>query len=310
VAYRLQLAEHVSQGIKRIVREEIDVAVRHLTAAERASRDEGIHEARKSVKKIRGALRLVQPEMGEIYSLENALFRDIGRHLSQFRDAGAVIETFDELRKKYRDDLDGRSLAPMRRSLVARKAQAEKHANIAQVLSGMAGALSRSAARVSAWPLSKDGFPAIATGLEDTFRRGQKAMARARKHPRPENYHEWRKRVKEHWYHIRLLEDLWNHGIETYEKNLKGLEASLGDDHNLVVLQEKVLAEPAFYGTKLEMRLFVGTVDKYHRDLRGKALETGEGIYKEKPGRFTRRVRRLWDAWQAPPETHVPQVDQ
>ena len=57
--------------------------------------------------------------MGDVYPIEKALFRDIGRQLSQFRDAGAVVETFDALRKKYRADLDGRTLASVRRRLKA-----------------------------------------------------------------------------------------------------------------------------------------------------------------------------------------------
>jgi CHAD domain-containing protein len=299
VAYRLESNERVPQGIKRIVNEEIDAAVRQLSGQSAPARDEAIHEARKNVKKIRGVLRLMQPEMGEIYPLENALFRDIGRHLSQFRDAGAIIETFDALRKKYRADWNGRSLAPVRRRLVARKAQAEKQANIEEVLSSMAAALSLSLARINGWPLSQDGFPAIAPGLTATFRRGQKAMARARKHPRPENYHEWRKRVKDHWYHTRLLQGLWNREIEEYEKNLKELETALGEGHNLVVLREAVLAESASYGQNPDIRLLERAIEKYRQQLQDEALELGKRIYEEKPGRFTRRIQRLWDDWQS-----------
>jgi len=299
--YHFKPGERVPDGVKRIVQEEIESAVRQLSGQEAARRDEAIHEARKSVKKIRGVLRLIQPEMGDIYALENALFRDIGRHLSQFRDAGAVVETFDALRKKYRGDLDGRSLAGIRRRLITRKTQAEKQSNIGEVLSNMAAALGRSAARLSAWPLSKEGFPAIAPGLEATFRRGQKAMARARKHPRPENYHEWRKRVKEHWYHIRLLEGLWDNEMKSYEKSLKDLEAALGEDHNLVVLHDKVLAEPEFYGKKAEIRVFGELIAKYHDALRDDASDLGARIYDGKPGRFTRRIERLWDDWESKP---------
>jgi CHAD domain-containing protein len=284
VAYRFELGERVPEEIKRIVREEIEAAVRHLSGQGSVGRDEAIHEARKSVKKIRGALRLVRPELGEVYRLENAHFRDIGRQLSQFRDAGAIIETFDKLRRKYRGELDGRMLASMRRRLMALKAQAEKQGNIGEALAGMATTLRKSAARVKAWPLSREGFPAIAPGVEATFRRGQKAMARARKRPRPENFHEWRKRVKEHWYHVRLLERLWTPGMRMYEKSLKDLETYLGEDHNLVVLTEQPEVGP-----------LVRLIGKYHRELRGNAFALGEHVYQEKAGHFTQRIRRLWD---------------
>jgi len=297
--YRFKPGETVPDAIKRIAGEEVDLAIRQLDGQAAAKRDEAIHEARKSVKKIRGVLRLVQPEMGEIFALENALFRDIGRHLSQFRDAGAVVETFDTLRKKYRADLNSHSLAAVRRGLMARKAQAEKQSNIAEVLKNMSAALGRAASRVKTWPLSKDGFAALAPGFEDTLRRGQKAMSRARKRPRPENYHDWRKRVKEHWYHVRLLENLWDHRLTQYEKHLKDLEEDLGEDHNLVVLHDKVLAEPKFYGKPPEIRAFADIVGKYHDKLREDASSLGDEIYSEKPARFTRRLKRLWDVWQS-----------
>jgi CHAD domain-containing protein len=283
------LGEPVPEGIERIVREEIAAAVRQLGGQGDPSRDEAIHEARKNVKKIRGVLRLMQPELGDTYRLENIHFRDIGRQLSQFRDAGAIVETFDALRAKYGGGVvDGRALASIRRGLMARKRQAEKQANIGEVLASLATVLCQSAERVSAWPLSQDGFAAIAPGLEATFRRGQKAMARARKHPRPENYHEWRKRVKEHWYHIRLLESVWTPGLRAYEKSLKELETSLGEDHNLVVLRERVWGDP-------EAGALLGLIRKYHQELRAKAFTLGERIYGEKPGHFAQRIQRLWD---------------
>ena len=288
VPYRLKLDEPVPEGIKRIVSEEIESAARQLSGQGEADRDEAIHEARKSVKKIRGVLRLVRPELGETFRIENAGFRDIGLRLSHFRDAGAIIETFDALRKRYRGEMDGRTLARIRRRLMARKKQAEQQGNIAETLAATAVALRQSAARVGTWPLAQDGFAAIAPGLEATFREGQEAMSRARKHPLPENLHDWRKRVKAHWYHIRLLENIWSPGIRVYEKSLKDLETALGEDHNLVVLDEKVLADP-------EIGHLPRLIRRYQRELRANALALGAHVYEEKPGHFTRRIQRLWD---------------
>jgi CHAD domain-containing protein len=65
--------------------------------------------------------------------------------------------------------------------------------------------------------------------LEETFRGGERALKRAKKRPRPESYHDWRKHVKDHRYHIRLLEGLWTDVMQAYEKSLKDLETELGD---------------------------------------------------------------------------------
>jgi len=295
VPYHLKPGERVPAGIKRIVREEIEGAIRQLRGAGEADRDQAIHEARKNVKKIRGLLRLMRPELGEVFRRENIFFRDIGRQLSHFRDAGASIETFDALREKYRGRLGRAGLASIRRRLIARKRQAEKQGGIEEVLHGTAVALRRSARRVEAWPLAAVGFEAVAPGLQATFRSGRKALERARKHPLPENYHEWRKRVKDHWYHVRLLEGAWDETMPAYERRLKDLETWLGEDHNLVVLQETVMAEPGFFGPAPEIRLFAKLIGKYRKELRGDALALGARIYGHKPGHFTRRIQRQWD---------------
>jgi CHAD domain-containing protein len=299
VPYRLKPCEPVPQGIKRIVREEVEAAARYLSGQGETGRDEAIHEARKNVKKIRGVLRLMRAELGETYRLEATFFRDLGQRLAQFRDAGAMIETFDALRRKYRWELGRGGLAALRRTLILRKKQAEKQAGIEEVLREIAAELRQSAPRISAWPLSSDGFAAISPGLEATFRRGRKALTRARKHPLPENYHEWRKRVKDHWYQVRLLEGVWDATMPAYERRLKDLETWLGEDHNLVVLQERVAAEPECYGEGAEIDLLVKLIGKDHKELRTDALALGARIYSPKQHHFVRELHHMWVARQA-----------
>jgi hypothetical protein len=147
-----------------------------LSGQGEADRDEAIHEARKNVKKIRGVLRLMRPELGETYALENPIFRDVGLLLAQFRDAGAIIETFDALRAKYRGELDGQ-VASIRRGLMARKraggeAGSQYRRSAGQ---GMAALLRQSAERVGPGRFRQTVSRAVAPGLEATFRRGQKA---------------------------------------------------------------------------------------------------------------------------------------
>ncbi len=295
VPYHLIPGERVPAGVQRIVREEIESAVGQLTGKGESDLDEAIHEARKNIKKIRGVLRLVRPQLGEVYTQANIYFRDIGHLLSEFRDAGAIVETFDALRRKYRAELLRGGLASIRRGLVARKKQAEQQGGIKKVLKGMAVLLRQSTNNMQAWPLTADGFDALAPGLEATVRGGQKALARARKRPLPENYHDWRKRVKDHWYHVRLLEGVWDGTMPGYERRLKDLETWLGDDHNLVVLEAKVMAEPDYYGKPSDIALFRGLIGRYHEELRRDALSMGKRIYGGKPRQFSSRMRQMWE---------------
>lgn len=302
MAYRLEHGESVTAGLRRVVGEEIESAGDHLSGKKKTTRDAAIHDARKSIKKVRATLRLVRGQMGDGWKRENARLRDIAGRLSQFRDALAIIETFDELKKRYKDEAAGTRLRPIRAGLVKRRDESGREEDIGVVLNSAAAGLRRISRQAKNWPLAGDGFDTIAAGLKKTYRDGRKALARAHRDPSPENFHELRKRVKDHWYHIRLLEGLWTEVMIAYEKSLKDLEDWLGEDHNLTVLKETVTAAPASYGKPKEVELMLGLIEKYQKELRADAVPLAERIYEEKPREFQRRMKHLWDSWRAEPE--------
>src|SRR5215469_16277778 len=99
--FRLTHDESAPRGLRRVAREEIDSAVAHLRVKTASKRDESVHKARKSIKKLRGLVRLLTPELGDAGKRENAALRDLGRTLSSVRDAAAIVETVDLLSKRY-----------------------------------------------------------------------------------------------------------------------------------------------------------------------------------------------------------------
>jgi CHAD domain-containing protein len=303
MAYRLKKGETVPEGIRRIVHEEVDSALKELSHSNGKKRDEGIHEARKSIKKIRGAMRLVRPELGRAYKSENARLQSVGRKLSEIRDATAIIEVFDGLMEKHKDGLQKSASSAIRRGLEASKRETEQRAGTANAVKGATAVLRSIGKRVDKWPLKKDGFKAIAGGLEERYRRGRQAMATVQKDDAPEKYHEWRKRVKDHWYHVRLMESLWTDVMQAHETSLHDLETWLGDDHNLVVLCGKVQDAPENFGGEENMRLFVALAQQEQKELREKSLSLGERVYERKPRRFVRDMEKLWDAWQQQPDS-------
>ncbi len=303
MSYRLKHGETVPDGVRRMVQEEIQSAVGELNHGGGKKREEAIHEARKSLKKIRGVLRLVQPELGRVYSEENTRIGELGRELSEIRDAAAIIEVFDSLVEKYNGALQKDALASVRRGLEKSKRETEQTADLPKMVQRATSVLRATGRRAKTWPLKQDGFQAIAPGLELRYRRGRKAMATAQKDPIPENYHEWRKRVKDHWYHVRLLESLWTDVMQAREASLKDLETWLGDDHNLVVLREKLEDKPEQYGDSSSVQLVLGLLAQYQKELRENAMSLGQRIYEEKPRQFLRNFSKLWDAWQQQPDS-------
>ena len=301
MAYRLERDESVIKGLTRVVREEIESAGTHLSGHRKPSRDEAIHEARKSIKKVRAVLRLVSAEPDDATARENSRLRDVARKLSEFRDAFVIIETLDDVKKKYKDEAGDR-LRSVRAALTKRRNQTAKVVDVAAVLGEAAKELQKAAKQVKHWPLHTAGYAAIGPGLEASYRAGREALARVRKHPHPENYHDLRKRVKDHWYHLRLLENLWSRLMKASEKSLKDLETWLGNDHNLVVLRARIVAEPAFYGKQKDIELALELIDRYQKELREQSLSLAERVFDEKPRDFTRRMKHLWDTWRHEPK--------
>ncbi len=301
--YRLRAKESVPDGIKRVVSEEIDSAGALLRERSPKQRDEAVHEARKSVKKIRGVLRIVRPELGKTFKEENSRFGEVGRRLSRLRDAAALLEVFDQIVNKYGVTFDGKGASAIRLGLEKLKDEIEARLNVSQTAERAAGALHSARSRIGKWPLAGDGFSILSAGLERTYRDGRKAMGKAGRKQNAVCYHEFRKRVKDHWYHVRLLESIWTEVMQAHEASLKELETWLGDDHNCVVLREKLEANPDAFGGAQTVEVFLLLVGKHQEELREKSSSLGARVYAEKPREFVRNIAALWDTWQKQPDS-------
>jgi CHAD domain-containing protein len=295
MAYRFKLQKSVRTNLQRIVGEQLERALLGLSGA--PTLHEGVHNARKSLKKIRAVLRLAREPLGEAYRRENEICRDAGRRLSGLRDAAALIETVELLRQRYHGALEHEPLAELRRLLVERRNRlTENDEQLQRQVADVSTTLQTARDRVESWSIDAGGFEAIAPGLESTYRRGRKAMFLAFNEPTAEHFHEWRKRVKDHWYHVRLLRDTWPAELETRAAALEQLSELLGDDHNLAVLRELLISECGDPDQSLDRTLLLGLVDGLRIELQAQARPLGERLYAERPRGFTQRIGRYWRA--------------
>jgi CHAD domain-containing protein len=307
MAFQLERDESIREGIRRVVREEVASASSLLSGEQKISRDEAIHEARKSIKKIRAISRLMRRKSHDEWSRENARLRDIAAKLSEFRDSAALIESFDQLRRRFRGKAGIDQLHSVRAALGRQLRETHARGDIADVIRNAGAALKKTHQHAKTWKFPRDGYDALAEGLRTNYRAGREALARVGKTPTGDNFHELRKRVKDHGYHVRLLEGLWSDVMEAREKSLKDLETWLGDDHNLVVLRERITAAPASFGKQEDVAMMMQLIEEYQAELRAKALPLAERIYQEKPSEFTGNLRQLWNTWKSEPESSSPE---
>src|SRR5215510_9694832 len=299
MSFCLLAEESVGDGIKRIVSEEINQAIKEI-GNPRLKKTETIHEVRKHCKKIRSVLRLVRPQFENTYQFENAWFRDTAKGLAEPRDAEAIIETYDDLLDKFSDQVDRRAFASMRRALTLRQKKIfEESGDLNQKLKKIRARMHKNTGRIADWKLKVDEFDGIEGGLVLTYRKAGKAMGAAYDDPVAENYHEWRKQAKYHHYHMRLLRELWRPVMHSLEKETDHLSDLLCDDHNLDVLYKTLLKSPKKYGKKRDIQVLLGLIDRRSAELRVDASTIGTRIFAEKPKAFGRRFRAYWEAWRS-----------
>jgi CHAD domain-containing protein len=286
MSYQFTNREPVPLAVRRIVREEVAFAADNLKVNRAAKRDEAIHEIRKAVKRVRALLKLMRPVFGDGYDLEMAAWRNLGQILSAVRDAEAMLQALEELRPACPEKL----YALLRRRLMEKKRETLRHIN--PVIAKLAAGLRKSTTRLKFWPMEDEGFRTIEPGWKRTYRMGARAMQEAEKEPSPENLHNLRKRTKEHYFQLRLLEGLWDRKLRRHKAKAQRLEEMLGAHRNLVVLKATILEEAAG-----NVAGFLAVLDKKEKDLAAKVLKLGVRVYSERASRMMRRVKQRWEHW-------------
>ena len=291
MAYRLRRAEKVGVGMRRLVRAEIDAAVAALRGE--GDRDEAIHEARKGIKRIRAALRLVRDGLGERFQPENVRYRDVGQKLSGLRDAGALLETFAAIEEE-----GGEKFGGVRAALEAYKRRCEAAVDPGAAMEEAAAGLEAGRGEVAVWRGIGEGFGAIEPGLRRTARDARRAWRRAGQNPAPEEFHEWRKRTKDHWHHVKLLEGMRAAALRRYAGRIKKMEQRLGDEHNVAVLDQVMREHVDLFAEGEERAAVERAAGALREKLRRDAFKLAEEVWAPKTGEFVGVVEHWWEAWR------------
>ena len=292
--YTLQPDERVSEGVKRIIDGKIETALGHIDGD--MGPHETVHEVRKRCKEVRAAVRLVRPVL-PTYSEENAQYRDAARRISDIRDAHAVIETFDDhVRPAAEADgtLDEETLDDIRSRLVSRRDTIAAEQELETRLTKVRADLVEGRKRVDDLPIATEGYDAVAGGARKSYKRACNRMDEAYADPTFERFHEWRKRIKYHRYHCRLLRQLWVGPMKERRAQLKELSDIIGDENDLAEFAMLLDDEALFTHDVRDTldRIIRGRRSELHRQ--GRPL--GERLFAEDPDQLVDRLETYWTA--------------
>ena len=144
--------------------------------------------------------------------------------------------------------------------------------------------------------MGRGGWRHVEEGILRSYRRARKASVEQPKANSDERIHEWRKRVKELMYQLRLLAPIDPHRIKKLTERLEDLDDALGGDHDLAVL--RVHLHGTMRGDQRRLRLADIAIAGDREHVLQKARHAGAKFFHEKPGEFTERLKERWRKWR------------
>lgn len=299
MSFKLRAGEALGDGIHRIAEKEIVKVREYANGSTQGSRDEMVHEVRKSLKKLRTLLRLVRPAVGRrTYQRANIAFRDTSRPLTEVRDAAILVEALDKTTKGQRPGARARSFGNVRKELVRHQRDVRdkvltEEGAFRLVDSAMKDALDR----LDDWADVKDKWSSVEEGVQRVYRRARRAFAAARQTPTVEHLHEWRKQSRYLRHQLELLRGLKPAVLGPLASRTDHLGELLGDDHDLAMLRREVAGDPERFGGPQAIASLLGRIDHRREKLEGLAISIGRTIFKRAPNDFVGRLHRYWRDW-------------
>jgi CHAD domain-containing protein len=295
MAYRFEMTDTVASNFHRVAAEQLDRAVTELTEGVAQDPVEAVHNARKAVKMERSLLRLsreaIKPKQRR---RENARMREAAGRLSGARDADVIVEALAGLSARYAGQLPETTFGTIRARLEGDRDNLRTGLQVSGAVEAATEALRMTRSEIAEWQVRGKGFRALEGGLERSYARGRKAMKRAEGKGTVENLHEWRKRVKDLWYHLRLFEPTAPLTLAGQVGEAHALSDLLGDDHDLAVLRGAVLGMSPDLG--IDHAAVLALIDHRRAQLQQEAHFIGRRLYAEKPSAFVARLGRYWSA--------------
>jgi CHAD domain-containing protein len=271
---KLKANENLPRGVQRVVEWQMKQVLADLSGSRGSRRGESIHAARKGIKRVRATLRLLQGTLGPSdWRKLDLLLRNAGRALGEWRDAEVVIRTLDKVATRKSGLADDAGLKRLKRKL--RRRYKKIVSRIGHDSKKSRAQLKEARALVLAAPLASVGLEVLRRGLAGSRELGRQDFEIAHGTRSADDFHEWRKRAKDMWYQLRVMEAIDSAPKRDSMRELNRLSKLLGADHDLAMLQE------AANGAKRDCTAILPIIAERRRGLQTEALALGKRLYEK-----------------------------
>jgi CHAD domain-containing protein len=293
---RFKRKESVPKAVKRLARRRTEKALEALQHLEEL---EAVHRVRKELKQLRALLRLTRAVMARsVYRRCSRELREAARHLAPARDAHVKVRALAQLATHFKHQHAPHPFPQIKELLAADCRREQTALSQHHVARQVACSLKEFREHLKSVRLEHSGWRAIEPGLKRAYSAGRRGYCVARKAGAPEDFHEWRKRVKDLFYQIGLLQPIWPEQMAAAEAELDRLGLYLGDAHDLVLLTQPSTLKRLQKCSEQETETLRAQIEVRQKGLHHSALLLGARFYREKPPVFCRRLGQYWKRWR------------
>lgn len=279
MAYRVGKREDVAEGLLRLLRADLDSAVRHLASRKRLQ--DRVHSARRRLKRARTILRTLEPKYGGAAVALRRTITESARLMARARDAAVAAESARALA-----EVSAHSDAEFHRVVDTLEKEASRAHRERTPVDEITARLRKAQAEVARFDPNFDGIALLAEGLRKTYAKGRRAMKRADSSLSTPDLHRWRKAVKDLWHILLVARKRTRRTTRRRAAELDRLAELLGDDNDHALLAEK-LALSLTGDPKLMSQL--GVIARRRNALEAEAFALGRRLFAHRPKAFARK---------------------
>jgi CHAD domain-containing protein len=265
----------------------------YFCTAENISSSQKIHELRRGFKRLRALLRFFNEIPDNPATQLNQDIRNFGKLLAPLRESAVNLELFDKEissnkhlpEKKIRNARE--LLVQKNRRLVERGfLENNLHNTIRTFFDGFEIILTRNNSELPA-------RIQLFHELSQSYLKSITVYRQLRPSPHPEEWHELRKKLKRLWYQLDFIKFLHPRYFKLKTDQLNKITDQLGDDHDLHVFSEDLLAES--YGFDKEELRILANQTEHLRELNQLKLQPRlKQFFTAPPEEFDQKMERFF----------------
>jgi CHAD domain-containing protein len=287
---RIPMGFHLTRGyglgaeVRRLLVQQLGAAMHDL----RGSAPD-VRHARRHVKKARALLRLARPAIKHDFKSVERRLRKVNHLLGGLTDSAALARTLRWRSEVDRDWLPDSARDALEAVLAAHAAKtAPESPRVRRRVITMLTCLRDELARTS---FSECGVHSTAAVIRAAHKRARTARRRVLEHPSHDTFHAWRRHTKVEWYLLRLVDEHVGGKLREAAGRLEQLDGTLGELHDIVVLQDFLLESSPL--RRSETGRALRALRASAMQLKARARHLADAL-DESPSTMEARVLALW----------------